>query len=189
MIIAPITKDYFFKVCSGCTSFRRVDNVCLSSDLFPHFSDNSVYYCEKPGEGVFVYFEAFRKIFIPDIFPNLTIDNIDSIDMSQWKLEKIGEHDPRYTKNVAARTRLYHYFSTEEISEFKKLNLNRKKFLLSNDHVGYRKEIEFFETITEWSYSLDALFEEKLELPFNKSEVDRKTEEIFNILLWMQKKQ
>ena len=198
-MIKPITEEYFRKVVGPCEKCRFVQ-IKIPKELsyrvwsgkpapekqrMPWDNTDGYLYFEKPGEGVFALIAVDNPgsmLIVPSQYPNLIIDENETIDFSDWRSTYLGPPNPIYTLNALQRTETWSGCCEGLVGE-----INNGDYLVENKEIGFSQVITVKVSKYPWSTHLYVGFPELLELPYNKTLVDRISNKLKNYILWSQK--
>jgi len=197
-MIAPVTKEYFYKKVGNPSKWIkrlgfRLDAVL--DDEGSRWKSTNVLYFEKLGDSpfLFAYLAEYKVLVIPNIYgkdANLDVDEKEDVFFGDWKMTIMDKIDTRYTKNVFHRSTEYDYDSLDE--HFSKALRNcdtRSRICLSNDRIGFKKEVELYKEDRSYSKNLYIGYPEKLKVPLDIHKIYEIDNELKNIILWTQNKQ
>lgn len=200
-MIKPITKEYFHKLSGPIEKLEKriiileqvsYDfNAALRADQNSKkdfgFAVISVYlYFEKPGEGAFVYIEPLNLALIPEKYKEMSIVPSEEIDFSDWELKKLSDTPNRmYTKNAVSYASSY--IDTCFIAKDCLDKISGGEYRIENGRIGFSTEISIIMSHT-WR-SFDIAHPKKLEMPVNMPEIDKIDKDLYNMLVWTQKRQ
>lgn len=209
-MIKPITKEYFYKLSGPIEKLeKRVIlleqvsydfNVELRLDKDSEkdcvgkyskkdygFAVTSAYlYFEKPGEGAFVYIEPLNLALIPEKYKEMSIVPSEEIDFSDWELKKLSDTPNKmYTKNAVSYASSY--IDTCYIAKDYLDKISGGEYRIENARIGFSTEISIITSHT-WR-SFDIAHPKKLEMPVNMPEIEKIDKNLYNMLVWTQKKQ
>ena len=189
-MIAPITEDYLYSKVGKSKNWIKQYNFNLSGITDERFHYKSKLYFEKIETGeVFVYLIDYKILLIPEMYPNLSIQENETIVYDDWYLEKGSGFDKKYTHNVISRTSEYDWDNYKYLDDPLKDIGDRDSVILKNDRIGYSSEIAVLKDRKSYCCDIYFGFPEKLELPANTQKIYSKEREIKNIILWSQRKQ
>lgn len=201
-MIKPITKEYFHKLSEPIEKLEKRTiileqvsydfNAALRADQNSSkkdygFAVTSVYlYFEKPGEGVFVYIEPLNLALIPEKYKEMSIVPSEEIDFSDWELKKLSDTPNKmYTKNAVSYASSY--IDTYLISRDCLDKISVGEYRIENNRIGFSTEISIITSHT-WR-GFDIAHPKKLEMPVNIPEIDKIDKDLYNMLVWTQKRQ
>ncbi len=200
-MIKPITKEYFHKLSGPIEKLeKRVIlleqvsydfNVALRPDKDSKkdygFAVTSAYlYFEKPGEGAFIYIESLDLALIPEKYKEMSIVPSEEIDFSDWELKKLSDTPNKmYTKNAVSYASSY--IDTCFIAKDYLDKISSGEYRIENARIGFSTEISIIKSHT-WR-SFDIAHPKKLEMPVNMPEIEKIDKNLYNMLVWTQKKQ
>ena len=191
-MIAPINKDYFYSIVGlDRIDWRKLHGFCLSEtkNKKRFLYKQKLYFQNIETNEVFVYLPEYRIALIPEFYPNLSISEDEEVIFSDWNIQILeGKPDKQYTINVFHRSTEYTYNSlTPELEKLLKDCSRKGRVLLTNDKIGYSREVEIFKDVDDWHKDLYLGYPEKLEIPLDMTKVSEMDNELINIMLWTQK--
>lgn len=190
-MIAPITKEYFYKCVGKVEKWKKLFGIELVKDDDPWFDVEitPILYLEYLGLGYFVYLPSFGMVAIPDQY-DFTVSGNEQVMLDDWLWKETGvKHNEDYTINLFHRTSSIKWRYDEDT--FKKISEkypSKVEILLHNDRIGFSKKVELRIENNEYWKNFYIAYKDKLELPIDGIKINKEEIEITNILLWSQKK-
>ena len=194
-MIKPITEEYFQETIGSCKKYnsrtikllKRLNSKdwysLKESERFPIRWENfdGYLYFEKPGQGVFALIvDTPCTMIIPEIYSEITIDENEEIDFSDWKMTRLGDPDPIYTLNALGRCTDWSPGWTENLIK----KIVPGKYLIENEAIGYSNIASIKISVNSWERRLYVGFPELLETPYNYDKVKRIGRMLRNYILW-----
>ncbi len=197
-MITPITEEYFNKVVGNDTLFpwtfiknfklKEIGSGQQYNDKESNFRwgcIDGLIYLEKLGGGVFIYSSSYSLVIVPHKFSDLTIDEDEEFDYSDWKYrDSTSAIGRNYTHNELHR--IYDWYFLNQCKD--RINdIPSGHIEIYNDRIGYSKKT-YINVEHDWCDRIVVGIPELLEIPANRSIVEKECRFIKNAILWTQKK-